>query len=98
MEILWGIIIFLTELFQSYFADKRTVAIVMRKRTLSTIYDVIAEALGWGTLALIVVNRLFPPYIIAAILGNSLGTWLVAGRRLKKKKAKPKKKVNFTTA
>ena len=97
MEILWGIIIFLMEFTQSYCADRRTVAIVGRKRVLATAYDLIAEALGWGAIVLIVVNMSLP-YIVAAILGNSLGTWLVAGRRLKKKKAKPKKKINFTTA
>ncbi len=73
-------------------------AIVGRKKWKATIYDVIAEGLGWSAIALIIVNRLYPPYILCAVAGNALGTYLVSGRKLKKKKAIYKKKFPVSTA
>jgi hypothetical protein len=83
---LWVVIIFLTEFAQSFFADQRTVMIVSRRRTKAVVFDVVAEGLGWLAIVLIIINRLYPLYIISAVLGNALGTWLVAGRKLRKKK------------
>ncbi len=99
MKILfWMITIFLIELTQSYFADRRTVAIVGRKKWRATIYDVIAEGLGWTAIALIVVNRLYIPYILCATAGNAIGTFLVSGRKHKKKKIISRKKFPVSTA
>ena len=90
--------IFLIELTQSYFADRRTIAIVGRKKWKATIYDVIAEGLGWMAIVLVVVNLQFPVYILSAIVGNALGTYLVSGRKLKKKKVAYRKKFPVSTA
>ncbi len=98
MILFWMVTIFLIELAQSYFADRRTVAIVGRKKWRATVYDVIAEALGWSAIALIVVNRLYPVYILCAVVGNALGTFLVSGRKLKKKKVVYRKKFPVSTA
>ena len=73
-------------------------AIVSRKKWRATIYDVMAEGLGWLAIALIIVNRLYPPYILSAIAGNALGTYLVSGRKLRKKKTIYKKKFPVSTA
>ena len=98
MEILfWLIVIFITEFLQSYFADRRTVVLVSRKKWKAVSYDIVAEGLGWLAIALIVINRLYVPYIISAVLGNALGTYLVAGRKLKKKSIY-RKKSPFTNA
>jgi len=94
-SLFWMIIIFATELAQSYFADRRTVEIVRRKKWRATTFDVIAEGLGWVAIVLIVVNMSFP-LIISAILGNALGTYLVASR--KKKKTTYRKKFPVSTA
>lgn len=92
----WIIVIFGTELAQSYFADRRTVEIIKRKKWRATCFDIGAEGLGWAAIVLIVVNMSIP-MIISAILGNALGTYLVSSRK-KKKVSSYKKKTPFTTA
>lgn len=91
----WILVIFGTELAQSYFADRRTVEIVKRKKWRATIFDVIAEGLGWLAIVLIVVNMSLP-LIMSAVVGNALGTYLVASR--KKKKTTYRRKFPVSTA
>jgi hypothetical protein len=90
--------IFLIELFQSYFADLRNVKVVTRKKWKAVIYDIIAESTGWIILVFVIVNWMYPPYIVSAVMGNALGTFMVAGRKIKKKKTVYRKKMPFSSA
>jgi len=98
MIFIWCATIFLIELCQSYFADLRNVKIVTRKKWRAVVYDVIAEGMAWIILAWIVVNWMYPPYIVSAVAGNALGTYMVAGRKIKRKKPLYRKKVPFSSA
>ena len=93
--VFWVMIIFATEFLQSYFADKRTVELVRRKKWLATIYDIMAESLGWASIVLIVINMSFL-LIVSAVCGNALGTYVVANRKRRMKRIY-RKKIPFTT-
>ena len=71
----------LGELAISYFAERRTVATVSRQKWRATLYDTISQGLGFVVIVLIVVNRSYVPFILSAIAGSAVGTFLVAGRK-----------------
>jgi hypothetical protein len=81
--VFWVIVIFLIELGSSYCADAKTVKIVARRKYLAIFYNSLAEGLAWLALIVIVVNRLYFPYVISAVAGSTLGTWFIASRKVK---------------
>ncbi len=93
----YPIIIFFCELVLSYTCDMTTIKVVSRKKWAAVTYDVISQICSYAILALIIINNWPVHYIVAAVAGNGLGTFIVASRKPKRKKVVRKKPI-FTTA
>jgi hypothetical protein len=82
----------------SWLNHRINLAVLSRKKNVATWRDLIANTLSEIIPFVIYVTTQNWIFIIPRVIGNTLGTRAVAGRKIAKKKTIYKKKTPFTTA
>ena len=85
------IVVGVSEFIWSYLADLAIVKTVQRQKWQAVVYDTGALILTYSVLAMIARSDWNVTVIIAAIVGASVGTFLVASRKPKRKRKVTKK-------
>ena len=95
--ILYAILIFVMEFILSALLNSNSIAIISRKPWKATQLSFVANALYWTRFFIIAkVSDWSVLLIVASIIGDVLGDWLIASRKPKKRKYI--RKTPFSTA